>query len=362
MNGTLFTLRRFFGGNVFKRSAVQFTTTLIALDQAIKNGHASCDNKSSPNSFSYVTYDANNPPEDRYSVQEEGGWSAYAVFDGHGGWQVSEFSKNMLFPTLLPSITKVEAADSHTIRSNILTTFQGIEKKYIDLIRPAYKLGHGSVASVGSCVVMALIKEKELYIASCGDCRAVIAIKDETDSSQLLAHRITQDHNAREKGEAIILRALHPNEPDVVICKSKTACYVKGRLQLTCALGDLYLKYAEFNPPAGSHRSLGRHIPPPYTPPYVRSIPDIFHRKLTTNDRYLILASDGVWDFMTDQEAVNAIKDCNDVSIAADIILNIVLTRAAKECGLNIDELKQLPRGNARRHRHDDTTVIVVKL
>jgi hypothetical protein len=42
---------------------------------------------------------------------------------------------------------------------------------------------------------------------------------------------------------------MFPNEKDAVICKrgDAGACYVKGRLMPSRALGDLHLKHDEFN-------------------------------------------------------------------------------------------------------------------
>ena len=79
------------------------------------------------------------------------------------------------------------------------------------------------------------------------------------------------DNNAREPREKARLAAEHPGESGVVVCRqdSPTSCYVKGRLQPTRALGDAYLKYAEFNENGG--RARGRHIKAPYTPPYISS-------------------------------------------------------------------------------------------
>ena len=85
----------------------------------------------------------------------------------------------------------------------------------------------------------------------------------------LAAIPMSLDHNAREPREKARLAAEHPGEADVVLCRkdSPTSCYVKGRLQPTRALGDAYLKHAEFNEDGGRVR--GRHIKGPFTPPYV---------------------------------------------------------------------------------------------
>lgn len=108
---------------------------------------------------------------------------------------------------------------------------------------------------------------------------------------------LSLDHNAREPRERQRLGREHPGEADIVVCKpgNPSACYVKGRLQPTRALGDAYLKVSEFNGPPPtpaassstgaapggpgaplvSARAWGRHIRPPYTPPYVTSLPEV---------------------------------------------------------------------------------------
>ena len=175
--------------------------------------------------------------------------------------------------------------------------------------------------------------------------------------------RLTSDHNARESLEDYRLRTEHPNEDNIIVCKSSTACYVKGRLQLTRALGDAYLKLADFNAPSGKHRSWGRHIAQPYTPPYVDSRPQLHRISINSNDKFLILATDGVWDFLSDQEATcvvkRAIADGIDPALA---LREKALQVAANEAGMTVEELKALPPGKARRSRHDDTTSIVLIL
>lgn len=118
---------------------------------------------------------------------------------------------------------------------------------------------------------------------------------------------MSDDHNAKIPREKARLIAEHPGESDIIRCKSPESCYVKGRLQPTRSLGDFYLKYSEFNGPEYQHgdRSRGRHIPAPYTPPYISATPEIKTHQLTSKDRFLIIGSDGVWDFLDNQEVSN---------------------------------------------------------
>lgn len=146
----------------------------------------------------------------------------------------------------------------------------------------------------------------------------------------------------------------------------------QGRLQLTRALGDAYLKYPEFNAPSGLARSFGRHIPSPYSPPYVSHVPDVHHINVRPCDKFLVLATDGVWDFLSDQEVVDIVTEnikTNEkkgtLSIgqsAAEAVVKKTLDRAASECRMTVQELTNIPQGSRRRNMHDDTTVVILFL
>jgi pyruvate dehydrogenase phosphatase len=245
----------------------------------------------------------------------------------------------------------------------VLSAFKSIEAEYLQKVRESYRLGFGEVAKVGCCALVALQRGDELVLANAGDCRAVLGSSPppaEAASGKFLATRLTHDHNARMPLELLTLQREHPGEKDVVVCKTPHACYVKGRLQLTRALGDAYLKYPEFNQP-GTHR--GRHIVEPYTPPYVKSTPDIHHVKLGTNDRFVVLASDGLWDFLSDEDAVAVVEQClrdGTADKAGEALVQCALEVAAAECGMTLQQLKGLPQGSSRRGRHDDTTAVVL--
>lgn len=203
------------------------------------------------------SYPANNPSEDRMVIGSHNHWAFAAVFDGHGGWQVSEVASKVLLNLLLQSLeehkecTAKDTYNEMKIDQVITEVFHEMERLIIDSIRPAFQLGFGDVAKVGSCVLVALKKDDRLIISNCGDCRAILGSSDPSNNNHLqdnyYATRINRDHNCRVPYEQLQLQLKHPKEDNLVVCKNAHACYVKGRLQLTRSLGDAYLKYAEFN-------------------------------------------------------------------------------------------------------------------
>jgi len=68
---------------------------------------------------------------------------------------------------------------------------------------------------------------------------------------------------------------------------------VEGVLAVTRAIGDRRLKA------------------------YVTAVPEITERKLESSDEFLILASDGVWDVFSCQDAVDIVKSEKDVQAGA---------------------------------------------
>jgi pyruvate dehydrogenase phosphatase len=71
------------------------------------------------------------------------------------------------------------------------------------------------------------------------------------------------------------------------------------------SFGDLYLKHPEFNNPTGFTSIHGFRKPRirDFTGPYITHKPDIVVVDKNPNDRYIILATDGLWDEMDEQTA-----------------------------------------------------------
>jgi pyruvate dehydrogenase phosphatase len=245
-------------------------------------------------------YQANEQMEDRYALlprppaapAAEGGPAGCgmlvaAVMDGHGGWQVSEHARRTLPDAI---VRELDHAASPRDPQQVARAYQRVDRAFVDAVRGAYALGFGDVARVGACAISAVVTPDFVVVANAGDCRAVLGRVWRGPAGDgggggggggggevfVTATPLSHDHNARMPREATKLAVAHPGEADIVVCRSPTACYVKGRLQPTRALGDAYLKFSEFNGPPGSGgRVWGRHIPPPYTPPYITSTPEV---------------------------------------------------------------------------------------
>lgn len=244
----------------------------VGICNNIQSSSPVCEDSSSLNqtfrNFSSVHYassfPANNPSEDRLFINKElKKYQIFGVFDGHGGWQVSDFVIKNLPSVLFPKLT-VDSTKSVSVALH--ETFHELESNYIEKIKNSYNLGFGEVAKVGCCANISILHDGILTVANSGDCRTIIGsslgqslenvsyesnpVISNVQGQLYTCYHVGRDHNARTPLEKYLLSHDHPNEENIVRCKSEHACYVKGRLQLTRAIGDLYLKLQEFNEPS----------------------------------------------------------------------------------------------------------------
>lgn len=76
------------------------------------------------------------------------------------------------------------------------------------------------------------------------------------------------------------------------------------RLQVTRAFGDLYLKSHDFNREPLFPRF---RVAEPFNPPLLTCEPHVTMRILSPHDSFLIVASDGLFEHVTNQEAVDIV-------------------------------------------------------
>lgn len=88
--------------------------------------------------------------------------------------------------------------------------------------------------------------------------------------------------------------------------------------------------------------------------------PSIEIRKLRPSDLFLIFASDGLWEQLSDQAAVNIVSKNPRPGIAKRLV-RAALNEAAKKREMRYDDIKRIEKG-IRRHIHDDITVVVIYL
>ncbi|XP_039665810.1 pyruvate dehydrogenase [acetyl-transferring]-phosphatase 2, mitochondrial [Perca fluviatilis] len=171
------------------------------------------------------------------------------------------------------------------------------------------------VAFAGSTACVAHVGTDRIHVANSGDCRAVLGVLEEDGSWSALP--LSQDHNSQNQAEMERIKAQHPpSESDTVVTDDR----LLGVLMPLRAFGDVRFKWshelqqsilASLEPGVDlDSLNLYQYTPPNYlTPPYLDVAPDITCHKLRPQDRFLILGTDGLWDELGNEEAVQLVGE-----------------------------------------------------
>jgi len=109
------------------------------------------------------------------------------------------------------------------------------------------------------------------------------------------------------------------------------------------AFGDLRLKMKEFNYHSFSPSHGYRRPIPDFEGPYVTHKPDIQVHKIDPRDKWLILASDGLWDEMKRKEAAQMLStQSEDKNAIVQDLLRTAIEHARKEAGMTQEYLSSV--------------------
>ncbi|RLM69456.1 hypothetical protein C2845_PM17G05280 [Panicum miliaceum] len=259
--------------------------------------------------------------EDAYSVvtHKNGGGDSqlafYGVFDGHGGRAAVDFVSERLGKNVVATVlaageeSRDEASSSATEEDDAVSA--AIRAAY--LATDSELLAQHQGASGGACAATALVKGGDLYVAHLGDCRVVLS-RDGGAASAL-----TADHTCAAEGE----RARIERGGGFVSRSGSGVWRVQGSLAVSRSFGDAGLKR------------------------WVLAEPAVARVPLRAGCEFLVVASDGLWDKVSNQEAVDVVSRSRNAAAAASSV--------ARSCA----ELVDMAR---RRGSRDDVTVMVVDL
>ncbi|KAJ4762210.1 Protein phosphatase 2C [Rhynchospora pubera] len=225
----------------------------------------------------------------------------FGVYDGHGGAQVANYCRERVHEALVEELHKQDgcseeaststSAECTSTRSSSMTVdfkknwerafvncFQKVDDEVGGKVRrcsiettPAATNSEGAsdpVApeTVGSTAVVAVICSSHIIVANCGDSRAVLC-------RGKLPMPLSVDHKPNREDEYARIEA----DGGKVI--QWNGYRVFGVLAMSRSIGDRYLK------------------------PWIIPVPEVTVLPRARDDECLILASDGLWDVMSNEEA-----------------------------------------------------------
>mmetsp|Transcript_35551 Transcript_35551/g.51948 ORF Transcript_35551/g.51948 Transcript_35551/m.51948 type:complete len:315 (+) Transcript_35551:167-1111(+) len=249
--------------------------------------------------------------EDCHVVHEQGSWgckddhmSCVGVYDGHGGRDMVDFLEEALVPNIAQELnykdpTLTEHDNDILIRLERAFLLTDIQSRMAGLV------------TSGATVAICLIKKKPksnkitIYAANVGDARAVLSstssasVGGKSSSSSIGAVRLTHDHRA--------------DDPEEISRIESTGGFVLrnrvlGILAVARSLGDHGMKEYVIGKP---HLSTTEVILPTTTVTIDDGVMDTEHNTeniCMLNKQFIIIACDGLWDVIMDQEAVDMVR------------------------------------------------------
>ncbi len=208
----------------------------------------------------------------------------FAVLDGHGeyGDLISNYTM-MELKTQLEVHPDLKNSPSKALKETFLSVNDSLCNIYA-----------AEAEYSGTTVVAALIREGHIWIANVGDSRIVLAkhVPDgELNNASVNAKDLSNDHNPNSPEEEKRILGMGgyvslPPEPGLSARVWLDPAMTQAGLAMARSIGDLAVK------PIG-----------------VIAEPEITEYDIASEDRFIILASDGVWEFLSSQDAVDIVQE-----------------------------------------------------
>lgn len=290
---------------------------------------------------------------------------------------------------------RVGPVDHELVLKALSRALEVTERAYLDMTDKVLDR-NPELALMGSCLLVVLMRDEDVYVMNVGDSRAIVAqnqphatnsiansrgqessqqdlggiveesnaalegvtfvpSKSSTQAMKLIALQLSTDHSTSIEEEVLRIKKEHPDDNQCIVNGR-----VKGRLKVTRAFGAGFLKQPKLN------NALLEMFRNEYigTDPYLSCSPSLRHHRLGSCDQFLVLSSDGLYQYLTNAEVVTLVEDFMDKFPEGDPAQHLIeelLLRAAKKAGMDFHELLDIPQGDRRKY-HDDVTVMVISL
>jgi protein phosphatase 1B len=239
-------------------------------------------------------------------------WSAFAVFDGHAGGKVSTYCAKHLLDAIIKnedfngndgSSSSNSSVEKHvtldSVRVGLRTGFLRLDEE----LRGLPETTTGEDRS-GTTVICTLISPNNIIFANCGDSRSVLC-REGRVAAATVDHKpvnpVEKDRIQKAGGSVMIQR-------------------VNGSLAVSRALGDF-----EYKNVAGKDAC----------EQLVSPEPEVTIEERSDADEFLVLACDGIWDVMSNEELCDFIRSrmllTDDLKLISNWVVDTCLAKGSRD-------------------------------
>ncbi|CAH8348065.1 unnamed protein product [Eruca vesicaria subsp. sativa] len=284
--------------------------------------------------------------EDDIVIRSEGldSFSFAAVLDGHAGSSSVKFLREELYKGCVEALqggSLLEGGDYVGIKEALIKAFESVDQSLLKWLETK-----GEEDESGSTATVMLIRNDVSYFAHIGDSCAVLSRSGQIEE-------LTDSHRPYGSNKAAVQEMKRIKHAGGWIVNGR----ICGDIAVSRAFGDIRFKTKK-------HEMLKKGVDEGrWTEKFVSRIefkgdmvvatPDIYQVPLTSDVEFIILASDGLWDYMKSKEVVSFVREQlrehGNVQLACEALAQVALDRRSEDnisiiiADLGRTEWKKLP-------------------
>ncbi|PNS19621.1 hypothetical protein CAC42_7465 [Sphaceloma murrayae] len=251
------------------------------------------------------------------------------IYDGHAGPETARVLHGVLPPYMgLKLQQPTMAKDPEDMTQRLKEAFLKADEAILTTAKQALQRGSDNADTMnalwpalsGSCALVSIfdLRDSKLYVANTGDSRAVLGRHTE---GTYKAHALSFDHTGFNQAEVARIQSEHPGETGII---DPATGRIFG-LAIVRAFGDVRWKWDDATN-MDAHKRFWGPKPRPggvvKTPPYVTAEPEVTVTELVVRGKtadFVIMASDGLWDHLSNEDAVLCVEEWLRRKRAGDI-------------------------------------------
>ncbi|CAN6569642.1 unnamed protein product [Malus baccata var. baccata] len=266
--------------------------------------------------------------EDAVVVRSDGldGFSFAAVFDGHAGFNSVKFLRDELYKECCAALQGgllLRGNDFKAIREALQETFEKVDSKLLKWLE-----SNGEEDESGSTATLMFVGNDTLVISHVGDSCVV-------QSCSGKAEVLTHPHRPYGSNKASLQEIKRIREAGGWISNGR----ICGDIAVSRAFGDMRFKTKK-NEMVKKGVEKGRWTEKfasrvQFSGDLVTASPDVFQVTFGTDSEFVLLASDGLWDYINSSDAVtfvrNQLREHGDVQLACDALAEAALDQRSQD-------------------------------